>query len=884
MKRGQLTPLGIMIATIATVFVAEVVAMFVVGLFEPHSHMVEVLSDAALLSVLIAPVLILVIFRPMSRQLIQRSSANQELRRANDRLEYLLHSCPATIYTSRASGDFGATFISDTIKGQTGFEPRDFTANSQFWVDNIHPDDRERVFAELGTLFEHGSHVHEYRFRYADGTYGWMRDELRLMRDEAGEPIEIVGSWIDITKRRQVEEEMQRLNAELEARVAERTADLLHSNQRLQAELAERKRAEETLRESEARTRLIIDTALDAVVTMDSSGTVTGWNPSAEATFGRTEEQTLGREMAEMVIPDRYRQAHRDGLRSFLETGEGPVLGTRIEIVALHSDGHEFPIELAISPLQVGGQHIFSGFVRDLSERKRAEETLRRSEASYRGLVDHATYGIYRSAPDGRFLMANPAMALMLGCESETELLTASVADLCGDPERRERLLEHYRDAASIDELEVEWQCKGGKPVTLRLNGRPIRNETGELECYEMIAQDVTEQHKLERQLQQAQKMEAVGQLTGGIAHDFNNILTIIVSNAALVAEALPKELEEAQTELEELQAAAQRGAEMIKKLLGFSRRERLAPQSVNLAQLVAETKIMLARLLPEHIEVRVDADESVGSVRADSGAVEQILLNLATNARDAMPEGGTLTFEVRADRLEAGYHATHPWVVPGEYVRIAVSDTGVGMDEVTKQKIFEPFYTTKKVGEGTGLGMAMIYGLVKQHGGFVHVYSELGKGTEVKLYFPVVHSEAEATVPAPAREASLPVGTETILLVEDEAAIRRAAKRALEAHGYSVLVAADGEEALEVFGAHESEVDLIMSDLVMPKLGGRQLYDALRQRGNEIKFLFSSGYSADELREGTALEPGTGFVQKPWTLSDLLGGIRGMLDHGTSS
>ena len=317
----------------------------------------------------------------------------------------------------------------------------------------------------------------------------------------------------------------------------------------------------------------------------------------------------------------------------------------------------------------------------------------------------------------------------------------------------------------------------------------------------------------------------------------------------------------------------------MIKKLLGFSRHQKLSFKSVDMGRLVAEVTRMFPRLIPESMQIRMSANESVGLVRADPGALEQILLNLATNARDAMPEGGTLRIECRRDQLDDGYHATHPWVAPGEYVCVVVSDTGIGMDEETKRRVFEPFYTTKPPGEGTGLGMAMIYGLVKQHGGFVHVYSEPGQGTVVKLYFPLMDVGAEGETQRPAHQPSLPVGTETILVVEDEAAIRRATKRALQRCGYSVLLAADGEEALEIFGAHASEIDLIMTDLVMPKLGGRQLHDALTQEGQKTKFLFTSGYSAAELAESTSVDPVVPFLHKPWNVNDLIHCVRDVLD-----
>lgn len=518
--------------------------------------------------------------------------------------------------------------------------------------------------------------------------------------------------------------------------------------------------------------------------------------------------------------------------------------------------------------------------ISQLKRAHRVEEALRRSETDYRGLVEHATYGIYRSSVDNRFLSVNPALVEMLGYESKVELLTVKPSELYEDAGERERLIERHKHTQRIEEVEVRWKRKDGTPITVRLSGRTVRNHNREPECFEMIAEEVTEQRRIEAQLRQAQKMEAIGQLTGGIVHDFNNILTVIMSNTELAAKSLPEEAEEAQADLEEARAAGERGSAMIRKLLGFSRSEKPSFQSVDLGRLVANTTRVLQRLLPESIEIQISAGESIGTVRADPGALEQILLNLATNARDAMPEGGTLRIECRRERLDASYHATRPWVIPGEYVCIVVSDTGVGMDEETQRRIFEPFYTTKPAGEGTGLGMAMIYGLVKQQGGFVHVYSELGEGTEVKLYFPAMDVEAAAETQQPSYQTCLPVGTETILVVEDEAAIRRATKRALERHGYSVMTAADGEEALETVDARGSEIDLIMTDLIMPKLGGRQLYDALTQEGRQVKFLFTSGYSTQELTESSSFASSFPFLHKPWNLTNLLQRVRDTLDE----
>jgi two-component system NtrC family sensor kinase len=406
-----------------------------------------------------------------------------------------------------------------------------------------------------------------------------------------------------------------------------------------------------------------------------------------------------------------------------------------------------------------------------------------------------------------------------------------------------------------------------------------MHDADGDLELFEMIVQDVSEQRRLEAQLRQAQKMEAIGQLTGGIAHDFNNLLSVITLNAQLVAASLEATPGEVLPELEDIQEAARKATTMTKQLLGFSRHADLRMVPTDLARVVAKLSSMMRRVLPENITIRIDAEEAVHAVRADAGAVEQMLLNLATNARDAMPDGGKLQIDVGEREVQEVTLASHPWITPGRYVCIRVRDSGIGMDEETRSRIFEPFFTTKAPGVGTGLGMAMVYGLTKQHGGFVTVLTALGRGTTIELYFPVV---GEAAQPLDSVESLDGVrgGSETILLVEDEDTLRRSAKRVLERYGYTVLVAADGQEGLERYRAHKTEIDLVVSDLIMPRVGGAQLHRTLREEGDRVRFLLASGYVGRESGGHEALDPSIPILRKPWALRDLLTRIRELLDQ----
>jgi two-component system cell cycle sensor histidine kinase/response regulator CckA len=393
-----------------------------------------------------------------------------------------------------------------------------------------------------------------------------------------------------------------------------------------------------------------------------------------------------------------------------------------------------------------------------------------------------------------------------------------------------------------------------------------------------MLVEDVTERRALEQQLRHAQKLEAIGQLTAGIAHDFNNILTTIIANADLALDAVPSEDVELRSDLGEISGAGRRAAEMIKKLMAFGRREHLDLELLDLAALVEDTASTLRRVLPENIHIDFAAEEGTNLVLGNRGAIEQILLNLAGNARDAMPQGGELRLAVGRFTIDAEYRRTHGWGKPGPYVLLAVSDTGTGMDARTRSRIFEPFFTTKAIGHGTGLGLAMVYGLVKQHGGFIDVYSEPGLGTTFNLYLPLSES-TETAVPEVA-PAELPHGTETILVVEDEDAIRRSAQRILERYGYRVLAAPDGQEAAEFLREHSDQIDLVVSDVVMPKLGGLQLFEEARGSGTPPPFLFTSGYAPGEILERVGGEGQAVFLRKPWTVSDLVLSVRQALDR----
>ncbi|MDP9262826.1 MAG: PAS domain-containing protein, partial [Acidobacteriota bacterium] len=452
----------------------------------------------------------------------------------------------------------------------------------------------------------------------------------------------------------------------------------------------------------------------------------------------------------------------------------------------------------------------------DITDRQRSEEALRRSEASFRSLVDNAPYAIYKTNVDtGRFSSVNPALVAMLGYESEAEVLALDLpTQVYRNPEARARLLPELERLEHFEGLELEWKRKDGKLLLLRSSGRLVQNGTG-ARFFEAIAEDVTQHRLLEQQFRQAQKMEAIGQLAGGVAHDFNNLLMVISSFTELVSEAGPTN-EAQKHHLEEVLKADRRAVALTRQLLAFSRKQLLAPTVLDLNTVIAELGKMLPRLIGAHIKVQLLAKAPHARVEADRGQLEQILMNLAVNARDAMPKGGTLILEVNEVVFEKAHYGPNYNIPAGPYVMLAVSDTGEGMDAETQSHIFEPFFTTKALGKGTGLGLATVYGIVKQSGGYISAYSEKGVGTTFKMYFPRAEKGLSAD-PGRAEEPKAAGGKETILLVEDEQALRIAAREFLQRRGYTVLEAADGAEALRVHAQHAGRIHLLVTDVVMP-------------------------------------------------------------------
>jgi PAS domain S-box-containing protein len=509
-------------------------------------------------------------------------------------------------------------------------------------------------------------------------------------------------------------------------------------------------------------------------------------------------------------------------------------------------------------------------------EHKRGGEALRRSEARSRSLILSAAFGICRCTLGGRFLDVNPALITMLGYGSVQDFLRLDAKrEVFVNPLELDRLFEDYRHGGSLNGVEVQWRRKDGRAIIVRLSGCAATSTDETEEILELIAEDITDRRQLEEQLRQAQKMDAVGRLAGGVAHDFNNLLMVINGYTEVLLEQLEKG-SAIHYKVQFIQQAADRAATLTRQLLAFSRKQLLELKVIDVNSVISDMERLLRPLIGENIELVTRLSSETGHTRADAGQLEQVIMNLVVNAKDSMPEGGKLTLESSDVTVRQNFRE-HRFIQPGRYAVISVADTGHGMDKETQSRIFEPFFTTKEKGKGTGLGLSTVYGIVKQSNGYVFAESEVGAGTTFYVYLPRVEDSAEEASPAksPQSEAG---GCETVLLVEDEESVRELVRVTLASRGYNVLEAEDGERGLEIAESHKEHIDILITDVVMPGIGGRELAKKLLSLRPGISVLYLSGYTEDAVVTPGALGPGTGFLQKPFTLQNLAKKVREVL------
>jgi PAS domain S-box-containing protein len=761
-------------------------------------------------------------------------------------------------------------------------------------------------------------------------------------------------------------------------------------------DITERKLADRKIRESEERYRIVAETANDVIITIDEHSSILFVNSAMEKTLGYKPEELIGNNLS-IIVPERLRAAHSFGMNRYMQTGRKSIPWSGLEIQALHRDGSEKQIEISFSEYHENNKRFFTSVIRDITERKQAQQIILESEEKYRSIVETANEGIWLADVESVTTYVNRQMAEMLGYTvdemvgrpifdfifeddfsaakhkvtqriegiSETnefrlrkkdgsEIITQYNANpirnqageivgflsmntditerknaatalreaedkyrnlvesspaivylaephppfspiyvspnvtrfgytaeewfdrpdmwvsLIHDEDRARVLRATENAVAQGEETDMEYRvvAKDGAIVWLHDKGRFVLDEQGNKTGWQGMMVDITKNKELEDQLRQSQKLESVGLLAGGIAHDFNNMLTAINGYSELTMRKMG-ENDPLRRNILEIKKAGQRSADLTHQLLAFSRQQILQPIVLDLNETIVDTIKMLSRLIGEDIQLTTTLNPNTGLVKVDQGQISQIIMNLAVNARDAMPQGGKLTIETANIFLDPDYARKHVGVLPGAYVMLAVSDTGSGMSRQTKEHIFEPFFTTKEIGQGTGLGLATVYGIVKQSGGSIEVYSEESVGTTFKLYLPRVANRA---VELENKDISfdLPKGTETILLVEDEEMVRNLSRTILEECGYTVFEAHNGLEALKICEQRDYKFDLLMTDVVMPEMGGRELADLLKEKLPDLQVLFTSGYTDDAVVRHGVIELGTNFIQKPFT-PDLL-------------
>lgn len=760
---------------------------------------------------------------------LERARQRQAVKEADTRYQSLFERIPVGIYRSTSAGQF--LEANPALVQMLGYPDKDslLAANLSDLYVNTEAGLHWQTFLESEGL----ARKVEVPLRRRDGLTFWAQCSARAVRGNRGEILYYEGSVVDIS---------------------------------------DRKLAEEALRESENRLRSIVENEPECVKVVAPDGTLLEMNSAGLAMIeAESAEAVVGQSVYPLVAPE-HQEAFRNLTESVCRGNKGTL---EFEVVGLK--GTRRWVETHAVPFGNGSTEKFSllGISRDVTDRRRAEEALRRSEASYRSLVEGAPYGIYRSTADGKFQSVNPALVHMLGYDSEEELLTLDMStDVYQVASERTHLLEVFRER--FEGVEVQWKRKDGTPITVRLSGRAVCAEPGDSSYFEGIAENVTEQRVLEHQLRLAQKMEAVGQLAGGIAHDFNNLLGVIIGYSEILTDRLDT-ASPLRNHAEEIKKAGNRAATLTRQLLAFSRQQVLQPRVIDLNSVVADLEKMLRRLISEDVELVTVFEPALGQVKADPGQIEQVLMNLAVNARDAMPHGGKLIIETLNTEVDQAYARRRPLVRPGRYVVVAMSDTGVGMDAKTQTHIFEPFFTTKEQGKGTGLGLATVYGIVKQSGGFIWVYSELGKGTTFKIYLPRIDEAVEAAG-RDQDEPEVARGSETILLVEDADSLRELTREFLQSSGYIVLDAADSTTAMQLSKQHKGPIHLLLTDVVMPGLSGRQLAERLTNLRTGMKVIYMSGYTDDAIVHHGVLERGTVLIQKPFTRVALTQKVREVL------
>jgi PAS domain S-box-containing protein len=820
-------------------------------------------SDGSMVHVQIVVVPLIVNGKPtgtfgMYEDITERRRAEQAQHDAEIRLQTLFENAVEGIFQTTPDGQLLSA--NPALARMCGYDsPTDLICNVRDLSRDSYADPEARKAFKRKMEQDGFVQAFEYQLVKKDGTKIWVSETARCVRDDSGEIISYEGTLEDVTQRKRSELERQ-VNFEIihAVNATDNLNDLL-------------------LRIHQSLKRLLY--AENCFVALYEPSTGMFHFPFFADQFDQAPPpQQVGRSCTAyvyrtgraMLIPQKvFDRLAADGEVELVGTPSPTWLGVPLRtpaatigvLVVQHYEDENAYTERDLEFLaSVGGQIALA------IERKRADAKVRDSEARLRVLVEQLPAVLWTVDKNLRFSSCLGAGLARLGLKPN-QLVGTSLLDYFETADQTFMPIASHRRALAGEPTTFHVEWKNG---SYACHVEPLRNPDGELEGAICMALDITDRRQLEEQLRQAQKMEAVGRLAGGIAHDFNNLLMVIQGYADLLTERLP-EGDPLRRNAEQIQTASQRATSLTRQLLAFSRKQMLAPKVLNIQSVVADMEKILRRLIGEDIRLESTSAPDLGLVKADRSQIEQVILNLAVNARDAMPDGGRLTIETANVELDATCSHPPAMLSPGKYVMLAVTDNGCGMDAETQAHIFEPFFTTKEKGKGTGLGLATVYGIVKQSGGYVWVYSEPGRGTSFKVYLPRI----EETVGAGGRDAkpgaqSMPRGSETILLVEDEKGVRELAREYLKTCGYNVVEAEDGHTALELAAMHAGSIDLLMTDVVMPGINGRELADRVKSQRPGIKVLYMSGYTDQSVVKHGILETDAVLLQKPFTMATL--------------
>ncbi len=699
----------------------------------------------------------------------------------------------------------------------------------QNWAAMVHPEDLPSVEVTLQRIIsEKGQGSAQFRIVLPDGTNRVISVVGRALIDDRANVHRVIGTAQDVSERKRAEERMSLLSQ-------------------------------------------AVENSSEFIAMGDTNGNISFANDAWLRALGYTEQEVIGQSFQFILSPNNPAKILEE---IDAKTFAGGWTG---ECLQQCKDGSDLPVLLSTGTLKDrdGKFSGVFGIARDITYRKKMEDKLRLLAA----IVESSEDAIISKTLDGIIQSWNRGAEQMYGY-SAAEAIGKPIAMLCPPGQRDEipALLDKVKRGEGVEHHESVRLRKDGKQIRIALTISPVRDRSGTIIGASAIARDITESKQMEEMFRQSQKMEAVGRLAGGVAHDFNNMLSVIIGYSEILLERTNTDVQMRQ-QCEEIKRAGERAASLTRQLLAFSRQQVLESRILNLNGSVAETEKMLRRLIGEDVELRTSLDPALGSVKADPGQIEQIIMNLAVNARDAMPHGGKLIIQTANELLDDDYAFHHPTCVPGRYVSLTVTDDGEGMTAETKARIFEPFFTTKELGKGTGLGLSTVYGVVKQSGGFIWVYSELGQGSVFKIYLPRIDTPEQRIQPLePAPEFIR--ATETVLLVEDEPSVRKLTRSLLEQGGYTVLEADNGEHAVDIAQKHRGPIHLLLTDVVMPRMTGPMLVEKIAVIHPEAIPLYVSGYSGSFGTQSGLVPEGAALLQKPFTRAALLKKLRSLLDQ----